>query len=100
MHRWDAQSAMGTPADLDSSVADDGVEEFLWIARQLRDPAAIMFVATDSGRSFPASDLPAAVTASATASDLVLLLYGRVPADRVHVDGDRALLAAFLEPIG
>ncbi len=100
VHRWDAQSAVGTPADLKSSVAHDGVEEFLWIARQLRDPAAITFVATDSGRSFPASDAPAAVTVWATASDLVLLLYGRVAADHAHVDGDRSLLAAFLEPIG
>jgi hypothetical protein len=35
----------------------------------------------------------------ATASDLVLLLYGRVSADDVEVDGDRAALDAFLRPI-
>lgn len=100
VHRWDAQSAVGTPADLEVPVAYDGVDEFVWIARQLREPAAITFVATDSGRSFPVSDAPPAVTASATASDLVLLLYGRLPADRVHVEGDRSVLDAFLEPIG
>jgi uncharacterized protein (TIGR03083 family) len=100
VHRWDAQSAVGTAQPLDPTVADDGVDEFLWIARQLRDPAPIAFVATDSGREFAASDLPAVVTVSASASDLVLLLYGRIPADALGVDGDRAALDAFLQPIG
>ena len=90
VHRWDAQSAIGTPDPLAAEVADDGVDEFLWIARQMRGPAPIMLVATDSGRSFPASDDPPRVTVSAPASDLVLLLYGRISADRVQVDGDRA----------
>lgn len=32
--------------------AADGVDEFLAIARQLRDPAPITFVAIDAGRTF------------------------------------------------
>jgi uncharacterized protein (TIGR03083 family) len=100
VHRWDAQSAVGTPESLAPEVADDGLEEFLWIARQLRGPAPITFVATDSDRSFPASDDEPRVTVSAPASDLVLLLYGRVSADRMQVVGDRATLDAVLMPIG
>jgi uncharacterized protein (TIGR03083 family) len=99
VHRWDAQASVGTPEPLDAAGADDGVDEFLWIARQLRDPAPITFVATDSGRSFATSDLPTAVTVSASASDLVLLLYGRIPADATDVHGDRAALDAFLQSI-
>jgi uncharacterized protein (TIGR03083 family) len=99
VHRWDAQSAVGAPEPLAATVADDGVEEFLWIARQLREPAPITFVATDSGRAFPVADGPTTVTVSASASDLVLLLYGRIPADAVDVSGDPAALDAFLQPI-
>jgi uncharacterized protein (TIGR03083 family) len=99
VHRWDAQSAVGTPQPLAPAVADDGVDEFVGIARQLREPAPITLMATDSGRSFAASDEPADVTVSASASDLVLLLYGRIPADQVKVDGDRAALDAFLQSI-
>jgi hypothetical protein len=39
------------------------------------------------------------VTVTAPASDLVLLLYGRIGVDAVQVDGDGAVLAAFLQPI-
>jgi len=100
VHRWDAQSAVGPPDPLAPEVADDGVDEFLSIARQLRGPLPILFVATDSGRSFPASDDAPAVTASASASDLVLLLYGRVSPDDVRVEGERAALDRALMHIG
>ena len=100
VHRWDAQSAVGTPDPIAMEIADDGVDEFLWIARQMRGPAPVTFVATDSGRSFSASEGASAVTVSAAASDLVLLLYGRVPPDDVLVEGDRATLHDALMPIG
>jgi uncharacterized protein (TIGR03083 family) len=100
VHRWDAQSAVGTPEPLPPSVADDGVDEFVGLSRQLREPAPITLIATDSGRSFPVSDAPPVVSASAPASDLVLLLYRRISADEVGVDGDRAVLDTFLQPIG
>jgi len=99
VHRWDAKASVGSPGVLEPLVADDGLEEFIWIARQLRDPAAIIFVATDSGRSVAASNAPANTIVSATASDLVLLLHGRITTERVNVEGDRATLEAFLVPI-
>ena len=100
VHRWDAQSAAGRPASIAPEVADDGVDEFVWLSRQLREPTPIELVATDSGRSFPVSDSRPAVTVSGSASDLVLLCYRRVPASAVTVDGDAAVLDAFLQPIG
>lgn len=98
VHRYDAQLALGPPAPLALALADDGVDEFLWIARQMRGPQPIAFHATDTGNTYGAG-APPVVTVSAPASDLVLLLYARVGADRVTVEGDRAALDAFLVPI-
>ena len=100
VHRWDAQLALGAPQPLPPEIAGDGVDEFLGIARQLRGPVPIAFYASDSGATFSAGPGEAVVTVSAPASDLVLLLYGRVSADDVRVEGDRAALAPFLTPIG
>jgi uncharacterized protein (TIGR03083 family) len=100
VHRWDAQSVAGMPEPLAAPIADDGVEEFVWIARQLREPAPITLFAIDSGRTFPLSDATPAVTVSAPASDLVLLLYRRLGTDAVEIEGDPAVLAALLQPIG
>ena len=104
VHRWDAQSAVGEPEPIAQGAADDGIDEFVWISRQLRDPAPILLVATDSGRSFPVADPavcdgPSTVTVSASASDLVLLLHGRIGPAAVRVDGNRAVLDAFLVPV-
>jgi uncharacterized protein (TIGR03083 family) len=99
VHRWDAQSALGVPEPLPAPLADDGVEEFLEISRQMRPPTPIAFEATDTGRAFTLSDREPAVTVSAPSSDLVLLLYRRLSPDQVRVDGDRAVLDEFLAPI-
>ena len=99
VHRWDAQSSAGDPQPIAAEVADDGLDEFVWVARQLREPAPVLFVATDSGRSCPVSDRPPAVTVSGSASDLVLLLYRRVAVSAVSVEGDAAVLDAYLQPI-
>lgn len=96
VHRWDAQSAAGDPQPIPQEIADDGVDEFVWVARQMRDPAPVVFVATDSGRSFPVSDSPPVVTVSGSASDLVLLLYRRIPVAAVSVEGDAAALDGYL----
>jgi uncharacterized protein (TIGR03083 family) len=101
VHRWDAQlAATGHPDPLPTKLADDGVEEFCWIARQLRGHQPIAFHATDTGSTFTAGDGSPVVTASASASDLVLLCYSRVSADDVAVAGDGATLDRFLTPIG
>ncbi|HEV7525239.1 MAG TPA: maleylpyruvate isomerase family mycothiol-dependent enzyme [Acidimicrobiia bacterium] len=99
VHRWDAQSAVGPPEPLAVQVADDGIDEFLWIARQFRELPAVTLVTTDSGRTIALTDAESAVTVSATASDLVLLLYGRVSADDVQVEGNRVLLDELVQPV-
>jgi uncharacterized protein (TIGR03083 family) len=101
VHRWDAQlAATAKPDPLPAQLADDGVDEFCWIARQLRGPRPIAFHATDTGTTLIAGDDSPVVTASASASDLVLLLYSRVTANEVEINGNREVLEAFLEPIG
>ena len=100
VHRWDAQLALGSPQPLPEKLAGDGVDEFLWIARQMRGPEPIAFHATDSGATFSAGTEPPSATVSASASDLVLLLYGRVSVDDVRIEGDAAALAPFLVAIG
>ncbi len=99
VHRWDAQSAVGAPEPFARTEADDGIDEFVWIARQFGEPAPVAFVATDSGQSISVADVPPLVTASAPASDLVLLLYRRISPDAVRVEGDRATLDAFLTAV-
>jgi uncharacterized protein (TIGR03083 family) len=100
VHRWDAQQAVARLEPLPALLADDGVDEFLWVARQMRGPVPIAFDAIDTGTTFSAGPGAAAATVSATASDLVLLLYGRVEVGDVEIVGDRAAVAEFLVPIG
>ena len=95
VHRWDAQSAVGTPAPLEAAIADDGVGEFLTVHREWRGTAPVEFRATDTGSSFSAGE-PPTVTVRATASDLVLLLHRRITTDEVEVEGDRGALDKFL----
>ncbi len=83
VHRWDAQSAVGTPEPIALSVADDGVEELVWITRQFVEPAPVRSWRPTRDTRVPVADRPPLVTASATASDLVLLLYRRISPDAV-----------------
>jgi uncharacterized protein (TIGR03083 family) len=99
VHRWDAQSTVGTPDAIPQPAADDGVEEFVWIYRQFGEPAPMQFVATDSGLIVRTTDADPVVTVSATASDLVLLLYGRLRPGAVAVEGDASVLRKNLEPV-
>lgn len=105
VHRWDAESAVGTPAPLAAQVAHDGVAEFLEVmlgtaASQV--PGTVTFIATDTGGTWQAGgdgrDGAGAATVRAIASDLVLLLYRRLPrsASGFEVEGDVALLDALL----
>lgn len=99
VHRWDAESALGLPAPLQAEVAHDGVAEFLEI--MIDDPAGldgeITLRSSDTGgewRVGPAGGR--AATLRGTASDLVLLLYKRVPLSAVEVAGDAGLAQDFV----
>jgi uncharacterized protein (TIGR03083 family) len=112
VHRWDAESALGAPQPLDTDVAGDGVAEFLSVMAGLDaavEPDTILLVATDtdgrwtigpgSGAAGPPADGQPKATVRASVSDLVLLLFGRIPASAVEIEGDQSLVALLLEAI-
>ncbi|GAA2435213.1 maleylpyruvate isomerase family mycothiol-dependent enzyme [Streptomyces lavendulocolor] len=117
VHTYDALLAAGAPQPLPAEVALDGVEEFLFTCVATpsawpHGPTAFDFHTTE-GRSWrltvdgdgarstrisaptaAAGEDPDAAGASVrgTASELVLYLYDRIPAESLHVDGDARLL--------
>ncbi len=104
VHRWDAEGVAGASAPLHPGLADDGVPEFIeiMVGSDLSSlPGAVTLTATDTGatwrvagtggeRSGRVSEL------SAPASDLVLMLYRRLPVPDADVAGDPVLVAALL----
>jgi uncharacterized protein (TIGR03083 family) len=113
VHRWDAQSATGETEPIDALLAVDGVDEFmdLWMPQDgepfIGERASIHLHSTDAhgewvvtvegGRaSVRRGHEKADVAVRAPASDLLLLLWRRLAADRVQVFGDPAILEAFL----
>lgn len=95
VHRWDIESAAGTPRPIDAALAADAVDEFVGLSRGLRGPHPVSLRATDTGGVWNAGPEPR-VTVSAPASDLLLLLYTRPAAGAVDIDGDRAAFEAFV----
>jgi uncharacterized protein (TIGR03083 family) len=121
VHTYDAQITVGTPQPLPEEVALDGVDEFLstcvaTTSAWPHKPAAVDFHASegrsrrlllsaDGARTAPlpgpgtmpataAGQDPDAADASAwgTASELVLVLYDRIPINSLELEGDRRLL--------
>lgn len=116
MHRWDAQHAAGgAPDPIDTPLARDGIDERFdnlpataaragvsptgdgetvhlhatdcegeWLVRLTPDGAA---VSHGHGKGD--------VAARGSVSDLLLVVYGRLPAETLEVFGDTALLARF-----
>jgi mycothiol maleylpyruvate isomerase-like protein len=109
VHRWDAEGvgAPGSGGPLPTELAGDGVPEFVEI---MIGPAAealsgaVTLVASDVGDRWRVAG--AAATArpgatkeaelEATASDLVLMLYRRLPVPDADVVGDPLLVASLL----
>ncbi len=112
MHRWDAYAAIGSPEAIDSRLAADGVEEVLdvFAAHRLQFDeldaagASMHLHATDIEGGewtvhFGATDLQwqqshekADVAARGTVSDLLLMLWSRIPPSRLQLFGDATLL--------
>jgi uncharacterized protein (TIGR03083 family) len=109
VHRWDAEVAAGREGSpLDPDVAADAVDEFVDITLvELPrwtpwpgDGGVVELDPTDvagASRSvvLGGAEGPPATTLSATASDLLLVLYRRLPLDAVDVTGDRGLATRF-----
>jgi uncharacterized protein (TIGR03083 family) len=106
VHCWDAEAATGPPEPLRQEVADDGVAEFIEIvlgSGAAALPGVVRLRATDTGGSWlvaGAGDADARGRRSAevtgTASDLVLMLYRRLPVADCIVEGDPLLVASLL----
>ena len=107
VHRWDAEGAAGAPTPLPPALANDGVPEFIEVMVG-SDITALRGVVTlhalDTGGSWrvgaaaeDAAQAPARTAElHATASDLVLMLYRRLPVPDVDVVGDPILVASLL----
>jgi uncharacterized protein (TIGR03083 family) len=118
VHRADAELALGREPRIQPRVAADGIEEFLtniqcfpWVAESLReleaDGETLHFHSTDyegewivtlngGAFSWERGHKRATVAVRGTASDLLLLAYGRFAASRFTVIGDDQLLAQWL----
>ncbi|GAB2621936.1 hypothetical protein Aab01nite_77050 [Paractinoplanes abujensis] len=108
VHTYDAQLTAGAPQPLPEAVALDGVDEFVTTCVATtspwpHEPAVLDYRATEGGawrltfsadgaRAVPPGDEPADVTVTGSASDLVLLCYGRIGPDAVKIDGDRRVV--------
>jgi uncharacterized protein (TIGR03083 family) len=117
IHRWDVQQAHGIVEPIAIELARDGIDEFLdvmlHVSRQRKEPRrgngeTYHFHRTDGEGEwmvrFDAEGISvthehgkgdAAVRGSA--SDLMLFLWGRIPAGNLAVFGDASLLARFFE---
>ena len=67
VHRWDAENALGTPAEIEPEIATLGVVEFVEVFA--------------GGTAIP-------VKIRATDAELLLVLWGRTDLDNTRVDGD------------
>ena len=100
VHRWDLEAAVGLAAPLDADVAEDGVAEFLEIilgSTATTLLGSVSLVSDDTGGEWIVGDQRGPhAEVHGSASDLVLLLYGRLTPSSVRVDGDPALLDELL----
>ncbi len=113
VHARDAQEAAGNAEPIPAAIAADSVDEFLAVSLGSsgtwpHQPARIALRASDGPRWLvdlgekgatvvPADAVPAgspdpAMSLTGAASDLLLVLYGRVSPDAVQVTGERSLL--------
>jgi uncharacterized protein (TIGR03083 family) len=113
VHRWDVQSAAGTTAPIERELAVDGLQELFDILpfRPGGSPTGngetIHLHCTDSavdgegewlvrlapdGVSVVNEHAKGDVAARGSASDLLLMMWGRIPVDAVEVFGDASLL--------
>ncbi len=117
VHRYDAELAAGTPTPLDAALAVDGIDEILtvFLPRLVENFDAMgdgtvhlhctdvdgewLLTRRNGEVTVTAEHATGDVAARGTASNLLLFLWGRVPADSLEVFGDADLLARFRQVI-
>jgi uncharacterized protein (TIGR03083 family) len=118
IHRVDAELAMGgAPSPVDPALAVDGIDEFLTVflprlaggVTALNDATVHVHCTDTHGEWLIARDgddlvvtrehAKGDVAARGSASDLLLFLWGRGPADRLEMFGDAAALDRFRDEV-
>jgi uncharacterized protein (TIGR03083 family) len=115
VHRWDAQSALGESEPIDRELAVDGIQEVFDILPDrpgvgpvTGNGETIHLHCTDGDGEWLVRFTPGGlvvtnehakgdVAARGTASDLLLLVWGRIPPERVETFGDASLLTRWHE---
>lgn len=112
MHRWDSQSASATPVPIDAAQALDGIDEVLdvFVPNRMQFPVlagageTVHLHATDieggewlmtyqaEAIAWERAHAKGDVAARGPVSDLLLLLWGRIPPARLELFGDATLL--------
>ena len=100
VHRWDAENALGAVRPFDAGLAGEGVAEVLdtmaprQVARGRATPPerAVSLHATNTGASWTYGPGTPVAALSATAENLLLMLWGRVPIgeETFTWEGDRS----------
>jgi uncharacterized protein (TIGR03083 family) len=117
VHRYDAESAAGTTTPVDAELAVDGIDEFavVFLPRLADNFGAVgdgtvhvhctdaegewLIAIRDGQATVTREHAKGDVAARGSASDLLLFLWGRVPADSLEVFGDAELLGRFSHAI-
>jgi uncharacterized protein (TIGR03083 family) len=118
VHAWDAQLAHGVPHSIESDLAADGVDESLdvmlpqrrhWVTpkrasagetfhlHRTDGPGEWFIRFMPDGPTVTRQHAKADVALRGPASDLLLWLWHRIPADRLDVLGDSTLVERFFE---
>ncbi|MGR6914453.1 maleylpyruvate isomerase family mycothiol-dependent enzyme [[Actinomadura] parvosata] len=115
VHRWDAENAVGDPGPIHEEIAVDAVTQTFEVmapARRAWQPAPpgagerFRFVRTDGpgewvvcfdGEHVRLDSGAADVELAGTASDLMLFLWRRIPADALAVQGDKTVLDRYFD---
>ena len=108
VHAYDAQETIGKPEPIPAGVAVDGVAEFLqvtygaegaWPHRPARvvfaaneGPSWVLDLTPDGATIDPAASGEPVATVHGAASDILLALFGRVPLERLRIDGDATVV--------
>ncbi|MEU7902531.1 maleylpyruvate isomerase family mycothiol-dependent enzyme [Actinoplanes sp. NPDC049118] len=111
VHAYDAQETVGKPEPIPADVAVDIVDELLvvtlgslgaWPHRSARvalsateGPTWTIDLTPGGARPGPAAGDEPVATLRGSAGDLVLVLYTRIPLDRIEIDGDREVAERF-----
>jgi uncharacterized protein (TIGR03083 family) len=112
VHAWDAQATAGKAEPVPAAVAVDVIDELLvvtlgslgaWPHRPARialsaveGPTWLVDLTPGGAKAGPAAGGEPLATVRGAASDLVLLLYKRIPPESVDVDGDREVVGQLL----